>query len=182
MREKSKSPRQLSVIISSPWVTDSESVEPFDPAWDDMDVFMALDKCPNQDHKQLAQSTDIPISRVVKSLERLREKGKVKYLGWIAVTLGDENLSPVNTSQSDRLTVRWKAKSTAQDTNGNKYAYLYRGQKQVCYLAGPHLSEKAKAIADQIEQWIESGLSLETILEKLPALKSGGWKSPDSNS
>ncbi|BAI90550.1 hypothetical protein N39L_25740 [Limnospira platensis NIES-39] len=182
MREKSKSPGQLSVIISSPRVTDSESVEPFDPAWDDMDVLKHLRDCPNQDHKQLAQSTDIPVSRVVKSLERLREKGKVKYLGWIAVTLGDENLSPVNTSQSDRLTVRWKAKSTAQDTNGNKYAYLYRGKKQVCYLAGPHLSEKAKAIADQVEQWIESGLSLEAILEKLPALKSGGWKSPDSNS
>ncbi|BDT13093.1 winged helix-turn-helix domain-containing protein [Arthrospira platensis FACHB-439] len=182
MRKKSNSPRQLSVIISSPRVTDSESVEPFDPAWDDMDVLKHLRDCPNQDHKQLAQSIDIPISRVVKSLERLREKGKVKYLGWVAVTQGDENSSPVNTSQSDRLTVRWKTKSAAQDTNGNRYAYLYRGQKQVCYLAGPHLSEKAKAIADQVEQWIESGLSLEAILEKLPALKSGGWKSPDSNS
>ncbi|MFO7092696.1 hypothetical protein B9R42_27680, partial [Arthrospira platensis PCC 7345] len=92
-----------------------------------MDVLKHLRDCPNQDHKQLAQSIDIPISRVIKSLERLREKGKVKYLGWVAVTQGDENSSPVNTSQSDRLTVRWKAKSTAQDTNGNKYAYLYRG-------------------------------------------------------
>ncbi|RAQ49140.1 hypothetical protein B9S53_00590 [Arthrospira sp. O9.13F] len=111
---------------------------------------------------------------MIKSLERLREQGKVKYLGWVAVTQGDENLSPVKTSQSDRLTVRWKTKSASQDTNGNKYAYLYQGKKQVCYLAGPHLSEKAKAIANQVEQWIELDWSLETILEKLPALKSGG--------
>ncbi|WAK73655.1 winged helix-turn-helix domain-containing protein [Arthrospira sp. PCC 9108] len=125
-------------------MTDSESVEPFDPAWDDMDVLKHLRDCPNQDHKQLAQSTDIPVSRVVKSLERLREKGKVKYLGWIAVTLGDENLSPVNTSQSDRLTVRWKAKSTAQDTNGNKYAYLYRGKSRFATLPAPIYRKKLK--------------------------------------
>lgn len=181
MRKKSKSPGQLSLGISSPRVTDFESLEPFDPFWDDTIVLKHLNDRPNQDHIQLTQSTGIPMSRVIKSLEKLQKEGKVKYLGWVAVTQGDENSSPVNTFQSDCLTVRWKRKSVAQDTNGNKYAYLYKGPRQVCYLAGPHLAEKANAIASQVEQWIESGLSLEAILEKLPALKSGGWKHPESN-
>ncbi|ULB45979.1 winged helix-turn-helix domain-containing protein [Limnospira fusiformis KN01] len=176
--KRQSTPGQLSLAISSPRVTELENPEPFDPGWDDQDVLRCLRSCPNQDIKQISQATGLLQSRVIKSLERLREQGKVKYLGWVAVTQGDENLSPVKTSQSDRLTVRWKTKSASQDTNGNKYAYLYQGKKQVCYLAGPHLSEKAKAIANQVEQWIESDWSLETILEKLPALKSGGRNFP----
>ncbi|WP_237766067.1 hypothetical protein [Arthrospira platensis] len=95
-----------------------------------------------------------------------------------------KNSSPVkHFPEANRLNCSLEKLSQPPRTpTGNRYAYLYRGQKQVGYLAGPHLSEKAKAIADQVEQWIESGLSLEAILEKLPALKSGGWKSPDSNS
>lgn len=152
--------------------------EPFDPGWDDQDVLRCLRSCPNQDIKQISQATGLLQCRVIKSLERLREQGKVKYLGWVAVTQGDENLSPVKTSQSDRLTVAGKPNQHPKTQTAISTLIFIRGKSRFCYLAGPHLSEKAKAIANQVEQWIELDWSLETILEKLPALKSGGGNFP----
>ena len=74
-------------------------------------------------------------------------------------------------------------KSLATDLGGIRQRWRSAGVVSLVHsCVHPGEFAEIRAIADQVEQWIESGLSLEAILEKLPALKSGGWKSPDSNS
>lgn len=157
----------------------------FDPMWDEIEVLDLIRNNPGLKTGELGTRTKMDTFRLRDALARLQKQGKIRFAGWevsdLSITQGEKKSDGAFTQGDDSpiLRVRWKSPARSQRKRYARYAYLYSGVSQVCYIAGPHSNPLAREKVDQVEKWIELGLPLEAIEERIDLLRSGKWRNGD---
>lgn len=157
----------------------------YDPMWDEMEVLDLIRNNPGLKTGELGTRTKMDTFRLRDALARLQKQGKIQFRGWevleLSVTQGEKKSSITFTQGDDSppIRVRWKGPARQQRRRYAKYAYLYAGARQVCYVAGPHTNPLARERVELVEKWIDLSLPLEAITERISMLRSGKWRNGD---